>query len=62
MSDLQTRLQEILAPAYCIDRELGDAGMSRVIVATEVELDRQVVVKVLPPVCYRNPIRFTIWV
>jgi hypothetical protein len=26
MSDLQTRLQEILAPAYRIDRELGGAG------------------------------------
>jgi serine/threonine-protein kinase len=49
MSDLQTRLQEILAPAYRIDRELGGAGMSRVFVATEVELDRQVVIKVLPP-------------
>jgi serine/threonine-protein kinase len=49
MSDLQTRLQEILAPAYRIDRELGGAGMSRVFVATETELDRQVVIKVLPP-------------
>ncbi|HVD60583.1 MAG TPA: protein kinase [Gemmatimonadaceae bacterium] len=49
MSDLQTRLQELLAPAYRIDRELGGAGMSRVFVATETELDRQVVIKVLPP-------------
>jgi serine/threonine-protein kinase len=49
MSDLETRLQEILAPAYRIDRELGGAGMSRVFVATETELDRQVVIKVLPP-------------
>ncbi|HUQ19077.1 MAG TPA: protein kinase [Gemmatimonadaceae bacterium] len=49
MSELQDRLQQLLAPAYRIDRELGGAGMSRVFVATETELDRQVVVKVLPP-------------
>jgi serine/threonine protein kinase/Tol biopolymer transport system component len=48
-SDLQSQLQEILGAAYRIDRELGGAGMSRVFVATEIELDRQVVVKVLPP-------------
>jgi Tol biopolymer transport system component len=48
-SDLQNQLQEILGTSYRIDRELGGAGMSRVFVATEVELDRQVVVKVLPP-------------
>ncbi|MDP9176143.1 MAG: protein kinase [Gemmatimonadota bacterium] len=47
--DLQSQLQEILGTAYHIDRELGGAGMSRVFVATELELDRQVVVKVLPP-------------
>src|SRR5690349_10125741 len=49
MSELQDRLQELLAPTYRIDRELGGAGMSRVFVATETELDRQVVIKVLPP-------------
>ncbi len=48
-SDLQSQLQEILGTAYHIDRELGGAGMSRVFVATEAELDRQVVIKVLPP-------------
>ena len=48
-SDLQNQLQEVLGSAYRIDRELGGAGMSRVFVATEVELERQVVVKVLPP-------------
>ncbi len=48
-SDLQNQLQEVLGSAYRIDRELGGAGMSRVFVATEIELDRQVVVKVLPP-------------
>src|SRR5436190_361959 len=29
MSDLLNQLQEILAPAYRVDRELGGAGMSR---------------------------------
>ena len=48
-SDLQNQLQEILGSAYRVDRELGGAGMSRVFVATELELERQVVVKVLPP-------------
>jgi len=48
-SDLQERLQEVLGSAYHIDSELGGAGMSRVFVATDTELDRQVVVKVLPP-------------
>jgi serine/threonine protein kinase/Tol biopolymer transport system component len=48
-SDLQTQLQEILSTAYRVDRELGGAGMSRVFVATDTELDRQVVIKVLPP-------------
>jgi serine/threonine-protein kinase len=49
MSDLQQQLQEVLGAAYRIDRELGGAGMSRVFVATETDLDRQVVIKVLPP-------------
>ena len=48
-SDLQSQLAEILGPAYRIDRELGGAGMSRVFVATELDLDRQVVVKIPPP-------------
>ena len=49
MSDLQQQLQDVLGAAYRIERELGGAGMSRVFVATETDLDRQVVVKVLPP-------------
>ena len=48
-SDLQNHLQEVIGTAYRIDRELGGAGMSRVFVATDTELDRQVVIKVLPP-------------
>src|SRR6476659_10220090 len=49
MSELQDRLQQVLGTAYRIDRELGGAGMSRVFVATETDLERQVVIKVLPP-------------
>jgi serine/threonine-protein kinase len=49
MSDFNARLQQALGDAYQIGRELGGGGMSRVFVATESALDRQVVVKVLPP-------------
>ncbi len=49
MSDLQSRLQEALGDAYRIERELGGGGMSRVFLAEDVQLGRQVVVKVLPP-------------
>ncbi len=48
-SDLQRQLQETVGPAYHIEKELSGAGMSRVFVATEAELERQVVIKVLPP-------------
>ena len=48
-NELAAQLQEILGPGYSIDRELTGAGMSRVFVATERELDRQVVVKILSP-------------
>jgi serine/threonine-protein kinase len=48
-SDLQNQLQKALGDAYRITRELGGGGMSRVFVATEAELDRQVVIKVPPP-------------
>jgi serine/threonine protein kinase len=47
--DLQSQLQEVLGSSYRVDSELGGAGMSRVFVATDTELDRQVVIKVLPP-------------
>jgi serine/threonine-protein kinase len=42
-------LQAALGTRYVLERELGGGGMSRVFVATESALDRQVVVKVLPP-------------
>ena len=49
MGDLKARLQVALGDAYRIERELGGGGMSRVFLAHETALKRQVVVKVLPP-------------
>ena len=49
MTDLRERLQTTLGTAYTLERELGGGGMSRVFVADETALGRQVVVKVLPP-------------
>ncbi len=47
--DLHERLQEAVGSAYQLERELGGGGMSRLFVATERSLNRQVVIKVLPP-------------
>jgi TolB-like protein/Tfp pilus assembly protein PilF len=44
---LRDRLQSTLGESFRIDRELGGGGMSRVFVATETSLGREVVVKVL---------------
>ncbi|MEP7326074.1 MAG: protein kinase [Gemmatimonadota bacterium] len=49
MSELFDRLQTALAPNYRLIKELGGGGMSRVFLAEETELQRQVVIKVLPP-------------
>ena len=49
MQELTARLQSALGDTYRIERELGGGGMSRVFVAEETALGRQVVVKVLPP-------------
>jgi eukaryotic-like serine/threonine-protein kinase len=49
LADLLTLLQDGLAGSYTIERELGGGGMSRVFVATETELGRKVVLKILPP-------------
>ncbi|MDH5233659.1 MAG: serine/threonine protein kinase [Gemmatimonadota bacterium] len=49
MPDFTDVLQAALAPSYTLERELTGGGMSRVFVATDVALARQVVVKVLPP-------------
>src|SRR5678815_3442166 len=49
MSTFEERLRIALSPSYEIERELAGAGMSRVFVATDVGLGRQIVIKVLPP-------------
>jgi tetratricopeptide (TPR) repeat protein len=46
---LRNSLQDTLGTSYTITRELGGGGMSRVFLAHEEELGRDVVVKVLPP-------------
>lgn len=47
--DLREQLQSSLGDAYLLEHELGGGGMSRVFVAHETSLGRQVVVKVLLP-------------
>ena len=49
MTDLRDRLQASLGQSYQLERELGGGGMSRVFVAQDTRLGRQVVVKVLSP-------------
>ncbi|MBY0489254.1 MAG: protein kinase [Gemmatimonadaceae bacterium] len=49
MTDLRTQLQSTLGDSYTLERELGGGGMSRVFVAREHALGREVVVKVLAP-------------
>ena len=46
---LRDRLQAALGASYTLERELGGGGMSRVWVANETALGRQVVVKVIAP-------------
>jgi serine/threonine-protein kinase len=49
VSEISDRLQAAVGETYRIERELGGGGMSRVFLATEIGLKRQVVIKVLPP-------------
>ncbi len=49
MPDLANDLDRTLGPHYRIVRELSGGGMSQVFLAVEVALDREVVIKVLPP-------------
>ena len=49
MTDLRDQLQTTLGAAYALERELGGGGMSRVYLAQETALGRQVVVKVIAP-------------
>ena len=48
VTELRSQLQAALGAAFTIERELGGGGMSRVFVAEDTGLGRQVVVKVLP--------------
>ncbi len=49
MTDLRTQLQSALGATYTLERELGGGGMSRVFVARDNALGRDVVIKVLSP-------------
>src|SRR5437868_3493773 len=49
LSHLRNELQATLGDAYSIQRELGGGGMSRVFVARDQTLGRDVVVKVIAP-------------
>ncbi len=49
LDSFENELRTALGDAYVLERELMGSGMSRVFVATEKSLNRQVVVKVLPP-------------
>ena len=46
---LRDQLQQALGDRYALERELAPGGMSRLFLATEPALQRQVVVKLLPP-------------
>ncbi|HEU5170107.1 MAG TPA: protein kinase [Gemmatimonadales bacterium] len=47
--ELAARLQSLVGGSYRIRRELGGGAMSRVFLAEETRLGRQVVIKLLPP-------------
>jgi len=48
-SELGARIQAALGAGYAVGRELGGGGMSRVFLARDLRLDRDVVVKLLAP-------------
>ena len=49
LRDVAERLQTSLGSSFRVERELGGGGMSRVFLVSDLRLERQVVVKVLPP-------------
>ena len=49
MNDLLEQLRKIFADNYRVDEELKGGGMSRLFLATDLSLNRKVVIKILPP-------------
>ena len=49
MTDIRDQLQQDLAGTYTLEHELTGGGMSRVFVARDKTLGRQVAIKILPP-------------
>ncbi|MFN2637553.1 MAG: protein kinase [Gemmatimonadaceae bacterium] len=49
MSSISDRLLSALGGSYTIERELTGGGMARVFVGDDKDLDRRVVIKILPP-------------
>ena len=49
MSDLRDLVGELFVNEYEIEEEIGGGGMSRLFLARDVVLKRQVVIKILPP-------------
>ncbi len=47
--DFRRQLEQTLSGSYAIERELGGGGMSQVFLATELRLNRRVVIKLLSP-------------
>ena len=47
--DLLTRLRTMFAGSYEVEEEMRGGGMSRLFRATDVDLGREVVIKILPP-------------
>lgn len=47
--DLREQLQRHLGETFLLDRELRGGGSARIFLATEIALERRVVLKVLPP-------------
>ena len=49
MTDLFQQLKSAFADTYAVERELPGGGMSRLFLAIDHSLHRQVVIKILPP-------------
>jgi serine/threonine protein kinase/tetratricopeptide (TPR) repeat protein len=47
--DLLAKLKATFGATYKVDEELSGGGMSRLFLATDIELNRRVVIKILPP-------------